>query len=189
MRTAYPPRYNGHGRVHCRACKQYLAPDSFAWQTCPSLPKPRYNPYCRPCQRQMDRMRWRGERRATNNASRLVRQKRNKQRVARQQREFAAHLVKLLRRRGLTKSEIARLTGTHITSVMAWEHQARQVTPNAVSRLTVVVQATAHLPLAERGAYRRRLPHPELPALMRACRSRIETYPLRKGSSPREVAS
>lgn len=185
------PRYDGHGNVYCHNCATYLPASAFAWRTAPSLDRPRYSSYCRPCQRMLDRLRWSGERRQRNNASRLIRQKRQQQREQRERREFVAHAITVLRRRGLTMTDISKLAGVSVEAVAAWERNRRQVTPPVAERIAVVLRETAYLPIGDTPAYRRRLPHPDLPRLLDRCRSQVERYPVRsrwRGKDERNVA-
>lgn len=173
------PRMNQRGEVWCHHCERSLPADHFRWMDCPSLAKPRFWPYCRACTRELDRMRWRGERRERNNRSRLVRQRRQ-QRVERADRTaFVQQAIDVLRRRGFTKSEIAKLCGVSMTTVLRWEQGASRVTTNASRRVGIVLRETGYLTAGGGAAYRRRLPHPDLARLLARIGPQLEPYPLR----------
>jgi transcriptional regulator with XRE-family HTH domain len=91
-------------------------------------------------------------------------------------------MLRLLRDRGLTKSEICRLGGFTMTSLLRWETakvpSKRGISPNVEKRLGILVSAAIGvLPLPKQTDilnYRRRLPHPDLPLLEAMCRDELE---------------
>lgn len=173
------PRYDGHGNVFCHNCRSYLPADRFAWKASPSMDRPRYNSYCRPCQREIDRMRWTGDRRLRLNERRLVTQAKHQRRDRKDRMHFVADAIQLLRRRGLTKAEISRLADVSMTSLLKWERKERRVTTAVADRFGVLLRETAYLRTGDTPEYRRRLPHPDLPLLMERCRPQVERYPVR----------
>jgi transcriptional regulator with XRE-family HTH domain len=173
-----PRRYDGHGNVFCHHCKQYRAADHFTWMTSPSLNRPRYSAYCRDCARELDRLRWCGERRRRNNASRTARQRRQKDREYRERTAFVANAILTLRKRGLTKADICRLAQVSFSSLLLWERRDRRPLPNVAERFVVLLRATAELPEGE-PAYRRRLPHPAFDELLAATEGAIAALPVR----------
>ena len=92
---------------------------------------------------------------------------------------MAAEAILLLRRRGFTKAEICKLAGVSFSTLLDWERKTRRVTPNGTGRLGLVLAATAHLPAGPEPCYRRRLPHPELAALLALLAPRLAAYPMR----------
>lgn len=186
MPARFPPRINARGDVHCRACHRYLPGYCFREVAYPSLGgRPRSWSYCLPCTRQIDRERWTGARRAKENASRLVRQRRH-QAAARMERSGTVRgAIRTLRLRGLTKTAIARLSRTSLPSVLTWERGGRVPTTAVVSRFLVVLRETAYLDRGDKLAYRRRLPHPDFDDLLWSCRTverfRVKnTWPARR---------
>jgi hypothetical protein len=170
-------RYNARGEVWCNHCKRYRSREDF--KPHPSR-EGQFWSYCRDCTREIDRMRWRGERRERTNRQRLVRQR--KQQAARRTEriDLVANAIATLLRRGLTKSEICRLAGVTLTSLLAWERKERRVTTNVTGRFVLVLRETAHLPLGEpRPRHDRWHPHPELPALVERIAPKLVAFPLR----------
>jgi hypothetical protein len=55
----------------------------------------------------------------------------------------------------------------------------RAPTSAVVERFIVLLRETAHLPPGKEPAYRRRLPHPELDALLERCRPKVLAFPVR----------
>lgn len=170
------PRFDGHGNVHCSACNRYRPGDEFGYP--PSL-KGRPTAYCHGCQRILDRMRWRGERRAVANVQRVVNKRRERQGARRERIGLVKNAILTLRKRGLTKSEIAKLTQTSSVNLLVWERGERLPDPHVAERFLVVLHETAHLPLGKEPAYRRRLPHPELAVLLERCRPKVLAFPVR----------
>ena len=179
-------RINARGDVLCTNCRSWLPAHRFRTKTYPSRPVPLFWPYCRDCTRELDRLRWCGERRERANQRRLVRQRQQQRYEQADRRRFVAQAIGLLRRRGLTKAEIVRLTSTSWTALFAWEWQSRTPTPNAAERFVIVLRETAHWPLTAEPVVRRRLPHPQLAALMARVEPQLGAVPLR--SRWREVA-
>jgi hypothetical protein len=179
-----PARYNGHGAVWCFNCRQYLPAERFRWANPPSWKgKARYWSYCRECEQALDRLRLRNIRGTDawqRDQERRGRQQRAQNRREREERiRFAQDAIGLLRRRGLTKSEIARLTATSLPNLLQWERGTVRCDPNVAARLGELLLATADWPLADEPAYRRRLPHPELPRLMARMAPVIREFPVR----------
>lgn len=187
--TKRPPRTNARGDVWCCNCETYLPPTRFRRH--PSRPH-RWWSYCRDCTKELDRFREK-RRRGTEawraDTERRVRQKREQSRRERaQRRAFATEAIRLLRRRGFTKAEIARLARTAIQSVLAWEAGTRRVTPNAADRLGVLLRHTAAYRAGKEPEYRRRLPHPDLPWLLAATEAEMAALPLRSRWTGRDAA-
>jgi DNA-binding transcriptional regulator YiaG len=176
-------RRNAHGDVWCNRCERYLPELSFREH--PSRPGTLWS-YCRACTREIDRERYARAMSDLESAEReLERRNASKRRIARkrdtERRAFVADAIGILRRRGLTKMEVSRLTGTTIQSVLAWERKERKLSPQAAERFVIVLRETAHLPVQDRPAFRRRTPHPELDQLMARCRPQIAEYPTIRG--------
>jgi hypothetical protein len=169
-------RFNGSGLVRCSACERWQDPSEYGY---PSSLNGLPTAYCHGCQREIDRLRWRGERRATSNASRLVRQRKEQRGVRQERTRFVAGAILTLRRRGLTKAEIVKLAGISWTALLDLERRERTPTPAMAERFVVVLRETAYLPLSKEPVYRRRLPHPDLDALLARCRPRVLAFPLR----------
>lgn len=173
--TAKRPRYDGHGNAWCCNCQHYRAVEVFP----PHPQKPGPWPYCVECRRAIDRGRWVGERRQRLNRRRVENQRKQATRARTERAEFVAGAILTLRRRGLTKSEIARLMATCLPSLLAWERRVRPPTPAIAGRIGIVLQETAHLSLGAEPCLRRRLPHPEWPELLARCRPRMAAFPVR----------
>lgn len=174
-----PARYK-HGLILCHNCRRYLAPDAFRWQTCPSLPKPKYTAYCAPCQRALDRLRWTGERRDRLNARRVVNQRRQSKREQAERRRFVADAIGILRRRGLTQSEIARLAGVSCSSVAIWARGDRRATPAVAQRFGVVLRETGDLPATDVPPKGNRwCRHPRFAEAMARCAPQVMAIPVR----------
>lgn len=173
--SAKRPRFDGHGNAWCHHCNRYRAVETFP----PHPSKPGPWPYCFTCRRELDRLRWTGERRQRMNRQRVENQRRQSARERAERSEFVARAIVTLRRRGLTKSEIAKLADVSIQGVLKWERRDRPPTPAVAERFSIVLHATSHLPIGADSCCRRRLPHPELPALLARCRPLVAAFPVR----------
>jgi DNA-binding transcriptional regulator YiaG len=169
------PRTNNRGEIHCPNCAQYLPATMFRRH--PQRPRC-YWAYCIPCTRELDRLRWRGERREKHNAARTKRQRRQHQAEAQERTRFVADAITLLRRRGFTKTEIARLTQTSLASLSDWQGGTRRPTPAIAARFRIVLLASGHLPLGA-PAYRRRKPHPAFAAIRAATADQVAAIHVR----------
>jgi hypothetical protein len=177
------PRINGHGLVRCSACQRWQDRSEYGYP--PSL-KGRPTAYCHTCQREIDRLRWRGERRELGNHRRVV-QKRTERQGNRQERtRFVKNAILTLRRRGLTKAEIVKLADVTWPRLLVWERGDALPDPQVAKRFVVLLRETAYLPLAKEPVYRRRLPHPDFDTLMERCRPKVLAFPMR--SRWKEVA-
>lgn len=173
------PRINQRGEVLCHNCDRYLPADHFRWMDCPSIAKPRFWSYCYDCTRQLDRLRWRGERRERNNQTRIIRRRRQQAAERTERQHFVTTSIDLLRRRGFTKAEIAKLCGVSWTTLLSWERGERRVTMNGSRRIGIVVWETRYLKAGPEPCYRRRLPHPDLAMLLARIEPQLAPYPLR----------
>lgn len=169
------PRFDGHGRVRCSACERYLDPGEFGYP--PSL-KGRPTAYCHGCQRGIDRMRWRGERRERGNRRRSALQRREYCEGRRSRLATVQGAILTLRRRGFTKAEIVKLTDSSFGNLLKWEAGEAIPTRGIVRRFLVVLAETRHFPLGE-PVYRRRLPHPELAGLLERIGPKVSAIPVR----------
>lgn len=173
-------RMNARGQWLCVNCGAYRERYDFK---CPPSRKGLPWPYCRDCVRTLDRLRpkyWRGTPEWEKDQARRARQQRAQARRERAERiQFVANAIDLLRRRGLTKSEVARLAGLSVGAMGVWERGERLPDPNVARRLGILLVETRHLPVGETPCCRRRLPHPELPALMACVAPRLAAYPVR----------
>jgi transcriptional regulator with XRE-family HTH domain len=183
------PRFNARGDAHCSHCRQYLPIDSF--KPHPNRPGVLWTT-CKPCTRELDRARYArktstlegaiAEQEKNNARRRELRARRRQERL-----QFVQHSIKQLRARGLTKSEIARLGGFSMGSLLRWEaaklSASHGITENVERRFGVLMNAAIQiLPSPSKYQipnYRRRVPHPDLPILEEMCESEIERYPLR----------
>lgn len=170
------PRINARGMVRCCACNQWLSPDSFAYP--PSFNGRPY-PYCRPCNREIDRIRWRGERRETNNISRLVRQRRDQQAERRERLTTVQNAILVIRKRGFTKADICRMADVSFTSVTKWERGEQTPTHQVVGRMMALLRETTMYPTRADPVYRRRLPHPDIDFITERMQSKIVALPVR----------
>lgn len=176
-------RISARGEVWCFNCKTYLPGERFEWRHPPSWTKGRWWPHCRECTRQLDRLRRRNIRGTPEwkaDQERRDRQQRAQNRREREERiRFAQEAIAIVRRRGLTKSEIARVTQTSLPSLLQWERGSVRCDPNVAARLGELLLATTGWPLGAEPCYRRRLPHPELPALLSRMSPVVARYPVR----------
>lgn len=180
-------RINGRGEVWCNNCKRYLPTSEFKRH--PTRPHLWWT-FCMPCTRELDRMRYRAKARtASGRAAIRAAHNRSKRRKAaedaRERRAFMAETIDLLRRRGLTRSEIGRLTGSDLGNIYAWEKRERRMPrPSVMARFEALVRLTMAFPLGP-PAFRRRLPHPhyaELEAAMSKVRIDVAAQHRRRGS-------
>jgi len=171
-------RINARGDVWCNHCQRYLPTCSFRRH--PSRPHTWWA-YCVDCTRELDRLRWRGERRARHNAESPNRRRRRRASERSERRAFVAGAILTLRRRGLTKTDVSRLTGVSLGSILAAEQGGGRwgPTPHTAARFVVALRATAHLPTGAEPAYRRRLPLPGLAELVARVRPLMDAYPVR----------
>lgn len=174
-------RVNGRGEVWCNACKRYLPASEFRRH--PARPHTWWS-YCKPCVREIDRMRYRGSV-ATREGKRKVmdaRTRRKRRQSAadfRERREFLAAAIELLRRRGLTATDQSVATQTTRENVYAWQRkQVHRPTMAVIARFEALLLLTIDWPQGE-PAYRRRAPHPELLELSDAMRPVIARHPVR----------
>lgn len=176
------PRYNARGEVWCNRCQQYLGAESFKRH-----PQRRhtYWSYCRPCTRIIDRERYARRTRDLDRA--LAELERHNQRKRTrsaadfaERRQFLADAIRILRRRGLTKAEIVRLTDTSFANLLKWERGERHRPTKAVcQRFSIVLRETADLPIGSELADRRRLPHPAMGELLARCLPKVQAIPVR----------
>jgi DNA-binding transcriptional regulator YiaG len=175
------PRYNARGDVWCNRCERYLGAENFKRH--PNRPGT-YWAYCKPCTREIDRERYAKRTSTIEGAiAELDRKNQRKQRLTKERmaerRKFLKESILLLRRRGLTKAEIVRLTDTTFGNLLKWERGEMQRPTEAICRrFGVVVRATHGFPLGE-PAHRRRLPHPAMAELLAICMPQIEAIPVR----------
>jgi DNA-binding XRE family transcriptional regulator len=131
------PRIDARGDVWCHACRRYLMTTMFVrsekggsgWRS-----------YCVPCEREMDRVRYRLR---TTEIKRHAQRRRRDEQAKR--RELVSDAIKLLRRRGLSKADIARLIDAKRHSIPAWERGDRLPKPTTVKRIMDGLRATRHL--------------------------------------------
>lgn len=165
--------------IWCYGCRSYRPSDEFGFP--PSFGG-RPTPECLACRNARDATRpkrRRGTPEWERDRERRVRdQRRQAAERAAERAAFVAGAIGTLRRRGLTKAEIRRLIGTTDGALLAWERRARRPTPNAAERFVVALRATAHLPTGPMPR-RRRIPHPELPALVERVAPTLAAFPLR----------
>lgn len=170
---------DARGNLKCHHCTRWLPATMFRLLSPPSFPRPRWESYCVCCRRELDRLRWAGERRETNNKARVVNQ-RKQQRAARQAKnDFGVAAVLTLRKRGLTKADIRRLLGVSWNALLAVEARRCRVTAPMAGRFVVALRETAHLPTGAEPAYRRRKPLPGFAELVARVRPLMDAYPLR----------
>lgn len=174
-------RYNARGWVWCNRCQHYKPTEDF--KPHPSRPGTLWS-YCKPCVREIDRERYQRKTSTLEGAmadleKRYERKKRQRTAERRERRQFVLHAIELLRRRGFTKAEIARLADTSLSSMWAWETKPeRKITPAMERRFGVLLRETGHLPLGE-PAFRRRLPHPEFEVIYQRVHRKVVAIPVR----------
>lgn len=172
-------RTDGRGNVWCTNCKRYLP--SYEFRRHYTYPD-RWWPYCKPCTRELDRLRWTGERRERLNARRVGNKRRQSQGEFAQRRAELVSGISLLRRRGLTYTDIAVICGLHRANMTRWaDGQIQRPTEAVVARIGELVALTIDWPLADTPIYGRRLPHPQRDELQRAMKSTIREHPVRNG--------
>jgi transcriptional regulator with XRE-family HTH domain/predicted Fe-S protein YdhL (DUF1289 family) len=175
------PRYNARGEVWCNRCDRYQGAENFKRH--PSRPHT-YWSYCKVCTRELDRERYARKTSTLEGAqavldSRLARNRRQRRAEFAERRKFLKESIQLLRRRGLTKAEIVRLTDTTHGNLLNWERGATKRPTKAVcDRFAIVVRETAELPLGE-PIHRRRIPHPAMSELLARCLPKVRAIPLR----------
>ncbi len=111
-------RIDGRGNVWCTNCKRYLP--SYEFRRHPA-DLSRWWPYCKSCTRELDRLRWTGERRERLNRRRIINKQRQRRGEFAQRRAELAQGISLLRRRGLTHTDIAVICGLARESMGLWE--------------------------------------------------------------------
>lgn len=172
-------RRNARGDVWCNHCQRYLPPGRFA-------PRPRrphtFWAYCRECTRALDRLRARNirgtpEQRA-HVAQSVARKRRRRHAAQRERARFVQDAIAILRRRGLTKTDICRLAQVTFASLLRWERGGKP-DPNTAARFGVLLVETAHLPNGPTPAYRRRRPHPEAERLAARVVPQLAALPVR----------
>jgi DNA-binding transcriptional regulator YiaG len=140
-------------------------------------------PYCRECVRVIDRQRARSIRGTpewTADMERRARQKRaQRTQEHAERREFVRVGILMLRRRGLTKSEVARVCDLSLSNLLRWERGQVVPDPNVARRVGELLLLTADWTLASEPTFRRRLPHPALPELAAGMCAVVERYPVR----------
>ncbi len=175
------PRYNARGDVWCNRCQRYQGAENFKRH--PSRPHT-YWSYCKVCTREVDRARY-AKKTSTLEGALEVLEDHNRSKRRRMQREFAGRRrflvdsISLLRRRGLTKAEIVRLTDTTFGNLLKWERgECLKPTKAVCERFAIVVRESGALPAGE-PVYRRRLPHPAMGELLARCLPLVEAVPIR----------
>jgi transcriptional regulator with XRE-family HTH domain len=174
-------RFNARGDCWCNHCKHYRPVEDFRRH--PSRPGKLWS-YCVPCTREIDRERYarkmRDYERALAEIERRTAAKRRQQaRVFAERRRYLQESILLLRRRGLTKTEIARLTDTSLGNLLKWERgEIKKPTRAACDRYAIVVLATNGFLIGE-PVGRRRVPHPAMAELLAVCLPRVQAIPIR----------
>ncbi len=175
------PRYNARGDVWCNRCERYLGAEEFKRH--PSRPHTFWS-YCKPCTRELDRERYTRkmmdfDRAMAENERHNHRKRKRVAKEMAERRKFLKESIDLLRRRGLSKAEIVRLTDTTFGNLLRWERgEVGRPTKAVCDRFAVVVRESAHLPIGE-PEYRRRLPHPALGELLARCLPKVQAIPVR----------
>jgi hypothetical protein len=173
-------RYNARGDVWCNNCKRYRPREEFKRH--PLRPHT-FWAYCKDCTRVLDRLRYRAKARTSEGkaaqAARIERRRRSRESQQKSRAHFVQDAILLLRRRGLTKSEICRLAGVSFGNLLKWERREVRVSPNVASRMGVLLLETTGWPLVETPAYRRQSPHPRLDELVARCAEQVAQYPVR----------
>lgn len=180
-------RRDARGNVWCNNCERYLHPDNFKRH--PLRPHT-YWAYCKACVIEIDRLRYRikaktPEGKAAQSA-RTKRRAAQRKREQRERAEFVRDAITLLRRRGLTKSDISRAADVSLGNLLTWERGENRPDPSVAARLGELLRITADWPPTAEPAYRRRLPHPAADTLAAAMAPVIAAYPIRsrwKGAS------
>lgn len=175
-------RRNARGDVWCNHCERYLRPDAFRFVQYPSMPAPKFWAYCIACTQEIDRDRYhRTKFRIDKAAGAFERTKRKAGRRKQEYRErtkFVTGAIDTLRRRGFTKSEVAKLARVSMTQLYGWNEGTQRPTPAIEARFGELLVATSRFPLGDRPV-RRRIPHPELAAILAATDGLDVRYPVR----------
>lgn len=182
-------KVNGRGEVWCPNCKQYLPSHQFKPHPYRNQPgkHQQWWSYCMPCCRELDRLRWCGERKERGTRRSIVNHRRRRQAEFADRREFLSSTIDLLQRRGLTLSAIARLTEVSLSSIYTYRAQARRRPTKAVlARFERLLLLTMDWPLGE-PAFRDQLPHPREAALVQAMAPTIAANPVRSRWKDRTV--
>jgi hypothetical protein len=175
------PRYNARGDVWCNRCQSYRGAEDFKRH--PNRPHT-FWAYCKPCTREIDRDRYAKrtstlERAIADQERRLKRKQKQQRKVFAERRKFLQDSILLLRRRGLSKAEIVRLTDTSFGSLLKWERgETKRPVEGVCRRFGVVVRATMGFPLDE-PVHRRRLPHPAMAELLAECLPQVQAIHVR----------
>ena len=173
-------RMNHRGDWLCLECRRYRHRDDFA---CPPSRQGLPWPWCRECVRVLDRWRPKYHRGTPEWHADLERRARQRRAQAQRERAERIHFVReaiaILRRRGLTKAEIVTLAGVSWSLLLAAERGQRLPDPNVARRFGILLWETRHLPTGDEPCFRRRLPHPELPALLARVGPQLAAYPVR----------
>jgi len=115
------PRFNAEGRAWCPNCRAYLATDEF--RPHPGRPGKLWT-YCKPCVREMDRMRYQwGDKRKrieSDKARYKRRQARRRQELVNRA-EFVRTAIDTLMSRGFTRQDIAVVCKFGIGSMLNWQ--------------------------------------------------------------------
>lgn len=177
------PRTNARGQVRCGKCHQYL--DASMFRKHPNRPGTHFW-MCTPCSNAYDRERYaqrnRDLERALRDLDRRTELKRKHagQRMA-ERRRFLVESIRLLRSRGLTKTEICRLADVTLGNLLKWERGSCQHPTQAVcNRFSIVVRETGELPKVGPVVGRRR-PHPAMGELLARCLPQVQAIPTRNG--------
>lgn len=175
-------RYNARGEVWCNNCKTYQHADNFKRH--PQRPHTFWT-YCKPCVREIDRMRYRAKAKTPAGKEsirrRVERKRAQSHREMTERKAFIAKAIELLGRRGFTVSEIAKLAGVGLTNVYKWRAMKHRPTPAVEARFAIVLRETGHLPVGPERAFRRRSPHPELASLLERLAPQIAPHEVRSG--------
>jgi hypothetical protein len=176
-------KVNSRGEVWCSNCKRYLP--SYDFRVHPNAKKPdggngqKWWAYCKACCRELDRLRWRGERRERLNRQGVLNKRRRQQGEFTSRREFLAGAIELLQRRGLTISAIARIVDGSLTNIYKYREKAcHRPTKAVLARFERLLLLTMDWPHGE-PAFRNRLPHPKEVALTAVMQPTIAANPVR----------
>lgn len=175
-----PPKHNARGETRCALCGVYKPADAF-------YPSRTHRCYCIACERVYSRDLANAKYRhdpeynarhrayASNRAKRIAAEHRAEMT---ERAEQVAAIIATLKRRGLTLSEIADLTGTSHASVSCWRRRLTVPQESVEARMLHLLIATTGWPDTVRARGVHASPHPRLPELRRVMDPVIADNPL-----------
>lgn len=161
-------RFDHRGRIWCPNCKAYQERDLFKEH--PNRPG-KYWAYCTPCTRVLDRIRYRyggAQRKKEAFEARRESRRHKRQLELAERRKFVMDAFDILRRRGFSQADIARLIRADAGNLRVWAEGRRNVGPAVAKTFAAALYATKDYRIKATAAPMKSTgrPHPDMARLI-----------------------